>query len=73
MPSYCTIQGREMEAAERTISNRACFDTPKPIIAAEKWTKDFLASREGDLIARSMNLWSLIALANSARKSVASA
>jgi hypothetical protein len=73
MPSYCTIQGREMEAAERTISNRVCFDTPKPIIPAEEWAKDLLASRQADLIGRAVDLWSLFALATSAGKSVVTA
>ena len=73
MPPYSTIQGRENEAAEHTISNGVCFYTSQRIIAAEKWAKDLPASHQADFVRRAVNPWSLIALATSTRDSAVTA
>lgn len=73
MPYYCTIQGREIQTTAHTIGNCVCFDTREPIIAAERWKRKLLASRQADLIGHAINRWSLIALVTSARKSVVTA
>ncbi|MDX0135221.1 DUF262 domain-containing protein [Sinorhizobium meliloti] len=43
--------------AER--NNRVSFDTTKPILSAEHWTKDILTTRQADLIDRAQRIWSV--------------
>ena len=43
--------------AER--NNRVSFDTTKSILQAEKWTKDELSARQGDLLERAVRIWSI--------------
>lgn len=73
MPSYSTIQSRESEAAERTISNGVCFDTSRRVIAAENWAKDLPASQQADFVHCTVNTWSLIALTTSTQDSAVTA
>jgi len=73
LPSYSIIQGRENESAERTISNGVCFYTLQRVIGAENWSKDLPASQQADFVRRTVNPWSLIALATSTRDSAVTA
>ncbi|TAT97836.1 DUF262 domain-containing protein (plasmid) [Rhizobium ruizarguesonis] len=43
--------------AER--NNRVSFDTTKPILDAEHWTTDLLASRQKELVERAQRIWCL--------------
>ncbi|MCB1381239.1 MAG: DUF262 domain-containing protein [Alphaproteobacteria bacterium] len=40
-------------------NNRVSFDTTKPILAADNWTKDLLAARQADLVGRAQRIWSV--------------
>lgn len=41
--------------------DKVSFDTTKPILAADEWTKDQLATRQVDLVNRAVRVWSLTA------------
>ena len=47
-------------------NDKVSFDTTKPILAADEWTKDQLASRQIDLVGRAVRVWSLASPAASA-------
>lgn len=42
-------------------NDKVSFDTTKPILAAEEWTKDQLSARQADLVGRAVCVWSLAA------------
>lgn len=56
---YFPFDRKKRIYAER--NNRVSFDTTKPILAAEHWTKDLLAARQTDLIEKAQLVWSLSA------------
>ena len=54
---YFPFDRKKKIYAER--NNRVSFDTTKPILAVEHWTKDLLNDRQTDLIATAQRIWSL--------------
>ena len=40
-------------------NDKVSFDTTKPILAADHWTKDQLVTRQTDLVERARRIWSL--------------
>ena len=42
-------------------AHKVSFDTTKPILAANEWTKDQLVTRQADLVSRAARVWSLTA------------
>lgn len=40
-------------------NDKVSFDTTKPILAADHWTKDQLVTRQADLVERARRIWSL--------------
>ena len=46
-------------ATEFKKNDKVSFDTTKPILAAEHWTKDQLTARQTDLVERAGRIWSL--------------
>ncbi|MBB1492987.1 DUF262 domain-containing protein [Paracoccus sp. MC1854] len=54
---YFPFDRKKKIYAER--NNRVSFDTTKPILSADHWTKDLLAARQADLVDRAQRIWSL--------------
>ena len=54
---YFSFERKKNIYAER--NNRVSFDTTKPILAAEHWTKDLLTARQENLVERAQRIWSL--------------
>ena len=42
-------------------NDKVSFDTTKPILAADEWTKVQLATRQAELVSRAARVWSLTA------------
>jgi hypothetical protein len=40
-------------------NNRVSFDTTKPILSADHWTKELLTARQADLVDRAQRIWSV--------------
>uniref|UniRef100_UPI004047D86D DUF262 domain-containing protein n=2 Tax=Yoonia sp. TaxID=2212373 RepID=UPI004047D86D len=54
---YFPFERKKKIYAER--NNRVSFDTTKPILSAEHWTKDLLTARQADLVERAQRIWSV--------------
>ncbi|MEI4485566.1 DUF262 domain-containing protein [Frigidibacter sp. MR17.14] len=54
---YFPFDRKKKIYAER--NNRVSFDTTKPILSADHWTKDLLAARQADLVDRAQRIWSV--------------
>jgi hypothetical protein len=54
---YFPFERQKKIYAER--NNRVSFDTTKPILSAEDWTKDQLHARQTDLLERALRIWSI--------------
>lgn len=54
---YFPFDRKKKIYAER--NNRVSFDTTKPILSADHWTKDLMAARQADLLDRAQQIWSL--------------
>lgn len=53
---YFAFERKKKIYSER--NNRVSFDTTKPILAAEHWTKELLAKRQAELVDRAWRIWS---------------
>lgn len=56
---YFPFDRKKKIYAER--NNRVSFDTTKPILSADHWTKDLLIARQADLVDRAQRIWSVSA------------
>ncbi|MGN7956806.1 hypothetical protein D3C80_122370 [compost metagenome] len=54
---YFPFDRKKKIYAER--NNRVSFDTTKPILSADHWTKDLLTTRQADLVDRAQRIWSV--------------
>jgi len=54
---YFPFDRKKKIYAER--NNRVSFDTTKPILSADHWTKDLLTARQADLVDRAQRIWSV--------------
>lgn len=54
---YFPFDRKKKIYAER--NNRVSFDTTKPILSADHWTKDLLIARQADLVDRAQRIWSV--------------
>ncbi|WP_265500746.1 DUF262 domain-containing protein [Paracoccus beibuensis] len=54
---YFPFDRKKKIYAER--NNRVSFDTTKPILLADHWTKDLLTARQADLVERARRIWSV--------------
>ncbi|WP_246448924.1 HNH endonuclease family protein [Paracoccus amoyensis] len=54
---YFPFDRKKKIYAER--NNRVSFDTTKPILSADHWTKDLLTVRQADLVDRAQRIWSV--------------
>jgi hypothetical protein len=54
---YFPFDRKKKIYAER--NNRVSFDTTKPILSADHWTKDLLTARQADLVERARRIWSV--------------
>ena len=54
---YFPFDRKKKIYAER--NNRVSFDTTKPILSADHWTKDLLTARQADLVGRAQLIWSV--------------
>lgn len=54
---YFPFDRKKKIYAER--NNRVSFDTTKPILSADDWTKDLLTTRQADLVDRAQRIWSV--------------
>ncbi|WP_265501810.1 DUF262 domain-containing protein [Paracoccus beibuensis] len=54
---YFPFDRKKKIYAER--NNRVSFDTTKPILSADHWTKDLLTARQADLVDRAERIWSV--------------
>ena len=54
---YFPFERKKKIYAER--NNRVSFDTTKPILSTEEWTKDQLHARQIDLLERAIQVWSI--------------
>jgi len=54
---YFPFDRKKKIYAER--NNRVSFDTTKPILSAEHWTKELLTARQADLVERAQRIWSV--------------
>ncbi len=53
---YFAFERKKKIYSER--NNRVSFDTTKPILAAEHWTKELLTKRQTELVDRAWRIWS---------------
>lgn len=54
---YFPFDRKKKIYAER--NNRVSFDTTKPILSADHWTKDLLIARQADLVEKAQRIWSV--------------
>lgn len=54
---YFPFDRKKKIYAER--NNRVSFDTTKPILSVDHWTKDLLTARQADLVGRAQLIWSV--------------
>ncbi len=54
---YFPFDRKKKIYAER--NNRVSFDTTKPILSTDHWTKDLLTARQADLVDRAQRIWSV--------------
>ena len=54
---YFPFDRKKKIYAER--NNRVSFDTTKPILSTDHWTKDLLIARQADLVDRAQRIWSV--------------
>jgi hypothetical protein len=54
---YFPFDRKKKIYAER--NNRVSFDTTKPILSADHWTKDLLTARQADLVEKAQRIWSV--------------